>query len=88
MPSEDTSPRPPLTKERVLQAAIGLADREGLDALTMRRLGSELGVEAMSLVKPVVRIDVMSCFFRCWCSSSLRVLFDRDGDLSSCHPGF
>jgi AcrR family transcriptional regulator len=33
----------------VLQAALGLADREGLDRLTMRRLGLELGVEAMSL---------------------------------------
>jgi AcrR family transcriptional regulator len=49
-----TPPRPPLTKERVLQAAVDLADREGLGALTMRRLGAELGVEAMSLYKHVV----------------------------------
>ena len=51
--SEETSLRPPLTKERVLQAAVDLADREGLGALTMRRLGAELGVEAMSLYKHV-----------------------------------
>jgi AcrR family transcriptional regulator len=36
-----------------LQAAVDLADRDGLGALTMRRLGSELGVEAMSLYKHV-----------------------------------
>ena len=52
-PSEDTSPRPPLTRERVFQAAVDLADRDGLGALTMRRLGAELGVEAMSLYKHV-----------------------------------
>lgn len=38
-----------LTRERVLEAAVALADREGLPALTMRRLAAELGVEAMSL---------------------------------------
>jgi AcrR family transcriptional regulator len=53
MSDETTSPRPPLTKTRVLRAALDLADREGLGALTMRRLGAELGVEAMSLYKHV-----------------------------------
>ena len=41
--------RSPLTRERVLEAAVRLADREGIDAVSMRRLGSELGIEAMSL---------------------------------------
>ncbi|HKW08348.1 MAG TPA: TetR/AcrR family transcriptional regulator [Candidatus Dormibacteraeota bacterium] len=41
--------RSPLSRERVLQAALALADREGLDGLTMRKLGDVLGVEAMSL---------------------------------------
>jgi len=50
---ESTAARQPLTRERVLHAAVGLADREGLGALTMRRLGAELGVEAMSLYKHV-----------------------------------
>lgn len=48
-----TSKRPPLSRARVLDAAIELADRGGLEALTMRRLGSELDVEAMSLYKHV-----------------------------------
>lgn len=52
-PGENVSSRPPLTKGRVLQAAVDLADREGLGALTMRRLGAELGVEAMSLYKHI-----------------------------------
>jgi AcrR family transcriptional regulator len=38
-----------LTRDRVLRTALDLVDREGVDALTMRRLGRELGVEAMSL---------------------------------------
>ncbi|MDJ0923984.1 MAG: TetR/AcrR family transcriptional regulator C-terminal domain-containing protein [Acidimicrobiia bacterium] len=42
-------PRIPLSRDRVLQAAVRLADDSGIDAVTMRRLASELGVEAMSL---------------------------------------
>ena len=45
--------RVPLSKERIFQAAIDVADREGLQALTMRRLGAELGVEAMAVYKHV-----------------------------------
>lgn len=41
--------RQPLSRERVLAAAVALADEHGLAALTMRRLAVELGVEAMSL---------------------------------------
>ncbi len=41
--------REPLSRERVLAAAVGLADAEGIKALTMRRLAGDLGVEAMSL---------------------------------------
>lgn len=47
-PAPETA-RSPLTRERILGAAIELADREGIDAVSMRRLGAELGVEAMSL---------------------------------------
>jgi AcrR family transcriptional regulator len=43
------APRPPLTRERVLAAALELADRDGIAGLTMRRLAAELGVEAMTL---------------------------------------
>lgn len=38
-----------LTRETVLTTALGLADAEGLEAVSMRRLAAELGVEAMSL---------------------------------------
>lgn len=40
---------PTLSRERVVARALELADAEGVDALTMRRLGRELGVEAMAL---------------------------------------
>jgi AcrR family transcriptional regulator len=49
--------RMPLSRERVLRAAMELADRGGLGSLTMRRLGQELGVEAMSLYKHVANKD-------------------------------
>ncbi len=41
--------RVPLNRQRVLDAAMRLADQGGIDALTMRNLGQELGVEAMAL---------------------------------------
>jgi AcrR family transcriptional regulator len=50
-------PRTPLSKERVLQAAIGLADEGGIDSLTMRKLAQKLGVEAMSLYHYVAKKD-------------------------------
>ena len=42
-----------LNRQRVLEAALAIVDAEGLAALTMRRLGGELGVEAMSLYRHV-----------------------------------
>lgn len=41
--------RRPVSRERVLEAAVRLADAEGLAAVTMRRLAADLGIEAMSL---------------------------------------
>ena len=43
----DARRRAPLTRERVLEAAVALADERGIEALTMRNLGQEVGVEAM-----------------------------------------
>lgn len=45
--------RPPLTRERVLDAAIAMMDTHGVQHLTMRRLGQELQVEAMALYRYV-----------------------------------
>ena len=43
----------PLTRQRVLEAALHLIDQEGLEGFSMRKLGSLLGVEAMSLYNHV-----------------------------------
>ncbi len=48
-----TEPRPGLSRDRIIAAAIAFVDQRGLNALTMRRLGQELGVEAMSLYRYV-----------------------------------
>ncbi len=45
--------RQPLNRDRILVAAMDFVDREGLEALSMRKLGAELGVEAMSLYNHV-----------------------------------
>jgi AcrR family transcriptional regulator len=52
-----TKPRIPLSRERVLHAALELADGSGIEAVTMRRLGEELGFEAMSLYRHVASKD-------------------------------
>lgn len=46
-------PRVPLSRERVLSAAVALADEEGIDAVSMRKLADRLGVKAMSLYNHV-----------------------------------
>ena len=47
--SRSRSERVPLTQDRILEKAMALADDDGIDALTMRRLADTLGVEAMSI---------------------------------------
>src|SRR6187431_3361122 len=54
-PREET--RPALSRERVLEAAIALADQAGIGSLTMRKLAQELGVEAMTLYYYVAKKD-------------------------------
>lgn len=46
-------PRPALSREHVLSVALTLVDREGLEALSMRKVAAQLGVEAMSLYRHV-----------------------------------
>jgi AcrR family transcriptional regulator len=56
---QQASARGPLSRERVLDAALRLVDEHGLEALSMRRLGAELGVEAMSLYHHVPSKDAL-----------------------------
>jgi AcrR family transcriptional regulator len=49
--------RIPLTRDRVLQAALGLADEGGVEAVSMRKIADELGVKAMSLYNHVANKD-------------------------------
>src|SRR6478672_7060360 len=53
----DTEPRLPLSRDRILRAALELVDESGIDSLTMRRLGQQLGFEAMSLYNHVANKD-------------------------------
>lgn len=45
--------REPLTRQRIIEAALRIMDEEGLEAVTMRAIGRDLGVEAMSLYNHV-----------------------------------
>lgn len=49
----ERGPKPGLTVERIVQTAIELADAEGLEAVSMRRVADRLGVGAMSLYRYV-----------------------------------
>jgi len=52
-----TEPRIPLSRERILSAAIALADESGIESLSMRKLAEGLGVEAMSLYNHIANKD-------------------------------
>ncbi len=54
-----SKPRTPLSRERVLYAAIRLADEGGIESLSMRKLAQALGVKAMSLYNHVANKDDM-----------------------------
>ena len=56
------------TRERILSAALVLADKEGIEALSMRKLGRELGMQAMSLYhhfanKDAILAEVLDLLF-------------------------
>ncbi|MCL2423259.1 MAG: TetR/AcrR family transcriptional regulator C-terminal domain-containing protein [Micrococcales bacterium] len=60
--------RPALSRDTIVEAAVRLADAEGIERLSMRRLGRELGVEAMSLYhhlhdKAVLLDAMVDCLF-------------------------
>lgn len=52
-----TETRTPLTRERVLRAAVDLADRDGIDSLSMRKLAQILDVVPMALYRHVANKD-------------------------------
>jgi AcrR family transcriptional regulator len=52
-----TTTRKPLNRERILAAALELVDEQGIEALSMRKLGQALGYEAMSLYNHVANKD-------------------------------
>jgi AcrR family transcriptional regulator len=52
-----TEPRLPLNRDRILHAALELADEGGIESLSMRKLGQALGFEAMSLYNHVTNKD-------------------------------
>lgn len=77
-PREDG--RRPLTRETVIEAALGFIDRESANALSMRRLGSELGAGAMTLYEYVANKDDLldAVVELLWGEVSLRVSVTGD----------
>lgn len=63
--------RRPLTAERVVEAAIAVADRGGIDAVSMRSVGRELGVEAMSLYHHVASKEALLDALADWIFASV-----------------
>ena len=58
MPRAST-PHPPLSRERVIEAAVAVADERGVTAVSMRKVAERLGVEAMSLYHHVANKDAI-----------------------------
>ncbi|MGW0822064.1 TetR/AcrR family transcriptional regulator [Streptomyces sp. NPDC002845] len=56
-PKQHQPPRPPLNRERVLEAAVRVADERGVASVSMRKVAEQLGVEAMSLYHHVAGKD-------------------------------
>jgi AcrR family transcriptional regulator len=56
-PAVELEPRAPLSRGRILAAAIELADRDGAESLSMRRLATRLGVVPMALYKHLANKD-------------------------------
>jgi AcrR family transcriptional regulator len=54
---ERSRTREPLSRERILQAAVALADQGGVESLSMRRIAQQLGVVPMALYKHVANKD-------------------------------
>ena len=57
MPARDSATRPRLSRERVLQGAVAVADAGGIASLTIRSLAAELGAKPMSVYHHVANKD-------------------------------
>ena len=55
----EVAPRRPLSRARIVAAAVAIADAEGLDAVSMPRLARELGTAPMSLYRHVPHKDAL-----------------------------
>jgi AcrR family transcriptional regulator len=55
----DAAVRPPLTRDRILHAAVALADQGGVESLSMRNLAQALDVVPMALYRHVANKDEM-----------------------------
>jgi AcrR family transcriptional regulator len=53
----ETQPRAPLTRDRILRTAVGLADEGGVEAASMRKIAQELDVVPMALYRHVANKD-------------------------------
>lgn len=71
--------REPLSEERVVEAAARVADRGGLTAVSMRGVGKELGVEAMSLYHHVAGKEAMLDLLADWVFSLIELPAAGDG---------
>jgi TetR/AcrR family tetracycline transcriptional repressor len=54
-----SGPSAPLTREHIVRTALELVDRDGIAALSMRRLGAELGVDPMAVYYHVPNKDAL-----------------------------
>lgn len=66
-------PRTPLSLERIVEAAVAVADRSGLTGVSMRTVGRELGVEAMSLYHHVASKDALLDALADWIFSRIEL---------------
>lgn len=67
------SARPALSRERIVDAAVQVADRGGLAQVSMRNVGRELGVEAMSLYHHIKGKDELLDALADWVFSRIRL---------------
>ncbi len=79
-PAPRRGPKPALTVERVVRAAVDLADAEGLAAVSMARVAESLGYSSMALYRYVESKDELLVLMADAAAGSLEVPPDDEGD--------